>query len=640
MYNLLRIHSLVRFLTLITFLSALSAQAQRQRGKVEAPRVGSSIVDDSTRNVYGPKTTRRTTEEEIFKGKPTYQPLDTAVNSYARWTYVQRFNNFYQDLGVMGTALHQIFPSAPETIGATSGFTAYAPYFATQEPIYFDTKSPYSRMHLVWGGKGRAMTTVEYSRNINPRWNFGFNYRPILVEKQIQSFANNDIQTTSHYYDFYTTYKSKSDRYKLLFNFRRIRHRVNETGGVAMLPGTPPDEIYNPNAKPRFSGTETEEFRSSFHLFQQIQFASALQVYHIADLNRQENRFNSSDTLKSLYDATLMASARAADLATFASMRQEGGIKGIFGKVNYSVYYKLRTFDYKNPKLAGVALPVETNGNEQYLGGRLGFRLDSVTEITGTAEYLLGGFHRIEGTIRSPWLEGYFRNTVSKPGFLQMMYRGTHDFWSAALTGINTTQAKAMVKIGNRAARVKAGGTFTILDHQVYFREVTPGPDGQKVLPFQSTGNQIVVSPELSAQFRFFRHMYFRPQVIYTSIIRNDDNVMKLPLLFVNAQLTYENILFKGHLQTQVGADFHWRSTYQALGYDTSIQSFYVQEGSFSPSYPLVDLFFTGKMGRVRFFVKYNNLIQTIIGTGYLPTPGYPGQRSVLDIGFDFLLFD
>ena len=263
--------SLTRICLLVALLANISAIAQRRRGKPVAPRVGSSIVDDSTRNVYGPQTTRWTTEDDLFRNRPRYRPLDTAVNNYHRWTYVQRFNNYYKDLGVVGTALSQIFPSVSPAIGATSGFKSYEPYFDSQEPVYFDTKSPYSRMHLIWGGKGRAMTGIEFSRNINPRWNFGFNYRPILVEKQIQSSANNDIQTTSHYYDFYTTYRSKKDRYFILFNFKRIRHRVNETGGVALSEDADPVEIFNPNAKPRYSSTENEYYRRTFHIFQQYQ---------------------------------------------------------------------------------------------------------------------------------------------------------------------------------------------------------------------------------------------------------------------------------------------------------------------------------------------------------------------------------
>lgn len=630
---------LVRLFTLIAVLGVFSANAQRQRGKADTPRVGSSIVDDSTKNVYGPQTTLWTTEADLFRNQMKYRTLDTAVNDYEKWTYTQRFRNFYKDLGVVGTALSSIFPSAPETIGATSGFTAYAPYYMSQEPIYFDTKSPYSRMHLIWGGKGRSLTTVEFSRNIKPHWNFGFNYRPILVDKQTQTFSSNNQQTTSHYYDFYTTYKSKSDRYLLLFSFRRIRHNVNEMGGIALATVAEPDEIYNPNAEPKLNKSETEEYRSGIHSFQQFQVVKAFQLYHVGDFNEQENRFKSSDP-KDLFDANIVDSTNADDLASFNSMKQELGIKGNVGKFNYSTYYKLRTFTYYNPYLVGMALPVETNGNEQYLGGRVNFLLDSVTDFSGSAEYLLGGFYKIEALIQSPWIEGYFKNSISKPGYMQMVYRGSHDFWSQSFTGINTTQAKAMLKLNRRSVSVKAGGTLTILDHNVYFKEVTAGLDGQTILPFQSTGNQIVLSPEISATFRFFRNMYFRPQVIYTSIVRNDDNLIKIPLLFVNGQMTYENSHFKGHLQTQLGADFHWQSTYQALGYDPVIQTFYVQEKEDSPSYPLVDLFFTAKMGRVRFFFKYNNLIQAFTGVGYLPTPGYPGQRSVFDIGFDFLLFD
>jgi len=624
-------------LAAIVMLVSFHADAQRKRGKPAPSRVGSTIVDDSTKNVYGPTTTMWTTEADLFNNKPNYRPLDTAVDGYDRWTYVQHYNNMYQDLGVMGTALNQIFPVTPDIIGATSGFNAYRPYYDSQEPVYFDTKSPFSRMHLIWGGKGRALTTVEFSRNISPRWNFGFNYRPILVEKQIQSFSNSDMLVTSHYYDFYTTFRSKNERYTLLFNFRRMRHKVNETGGIDIGTSSP-DEIYDPNAKAKYQGSSTEEFRASFHILQQYKLLSPFQLYHMADFIEEENRFRSTDD-RTLFDATIVDWKDPDDLASFKSMRQELGVKGNAGKVYYSAYYKLRTYRYSNQYLDSLSLPVETTGNEQYLGGRAGFQLDSVTDVSASAEILLGGFYKIEGAIRSPWFDASFVNTLAKPGFMQMMYRGSHDFWLQSFSGINTTQAKGMVKAGRRNYQFKAGGTFTLMDHQVYFKEVAPGADGQTILPFQSSGNQIIFSPEVSASIRFFRHMYFKPQVTYTSIIRNDDNIIKLPAVFVNAQLIYENHLFSRSIEVQMGGNFHWHSTYQALGYDTPIQTFYVQETNVK-AFPLVDLFFTGKMGRTRFFVKYNNLIQAFTKTGYQPTPMYPGQRSVLDIGFDFLLFD
>jgi hypothetical protein len=158
---------------------------------------GSQILDDSTVNVYGPNTTKWITENNIFQNKGDYQPLDTMLSNYHRWTYIQSSNNFYHNLGNVGTALNPIFLQAPTKIGATPGFTSYGKYFDTEEPLIFDTKSPYTRIFLVWGGEGRAMSRIEFSRNITPRWNFGFNYRPILVDKQIQRQGKGDRQTIS-----------------------------------------------------------------------------------------------------------------------------------------------------------------------------------------------------------------------------------------------------------------------------------------------------------------------------------------------------------------------------------------------------------------------------------------------------------
>lgn len=635
----LLIPALLRGLMLgVLMLLIFPVQAQRQRTKQEAPRVGSTILDDSTKMVYGPETTKWTTEADIFKGNPKYRPLDTALLEYHRWTYVQRYRNFYQDLGVMGTALNEIYPSAPSIIGATSGFKSYTPYYGSQEPVYFDTKSPFSRFHLIWGGKGRAMTVVEFSRNINPRWNFGFNYRPILVEKQLSSFSNNDMMVTSHYYDFFTTYQSKNNRYFLLFNFRRIRHQVVETGGVDTL-AYPGDQVYNQNAKPVLTQTKTEEFRASFHIYQHYQLASPFQLYHLADFITEENRFQSKDN-NNLFDATVIDTTVSQDLATFRSMRQEAGVKGNAGKIYYSTYYKLRTYKYTTHQLENKGSAFNLSGYEQYLGLRVGFQLDSLTDFSGSAEYLFGGYHKLEASIRSPWLDAYFVNSVSKPGQMQQYYSGSHDDWTQPLTGINTTQAKAMVKVGNPKLGLRVGGALTIYDHNVFFKEGAPGAYGQRVLPIQSSGTQMILCPEINGSMRFLRHLYFRPQVIYSSIVRNDDNVIKLPLFFVNAQLVYENLVFKSKLQMHMGLDFHWRSTYQALAYDVPMQSFYVQERVYTKAFPVVDVYFVGKMGRFRFFVKYNNLIQAFVGTGYQMTPGYPGQRSVLDLGFDFMLFD
>ncbi|CAN5230973.1 hypothetical protein BH09BAC3_BH09BAC3_20980 [soil metagenome] len=646
---------LTRILFFLAFLGSFATIAQRQKQPVKV-RTGSSIIDDSTKNVYGPATTLWTTERDLFENRPNYRPLDTTIVNYHRWTYVQRFNNFYKDLGPMGTALSPIFLQAPSAIGASSGFQVYEPYYTTEEPHYFDSKSPYTRMYIVWGGNGRAMTRVEFSRNINPRWNFGFNYRPILVEKQIQRRQKGDYQTVSHYYDFYTTYKSKDSSYFLLLNFRRIRHRVKENGGV-FNPSNEIEGLSDDNAVPNLTAAETEDYRRNIHLFHQYQIVQAFQLYHIADFTRQSNGFkdvpstDSNDlfgnTFSKPYDAIRTDSINLSDESVLETMQQEIGIKGNASKFFYSAYYKFRTYDYSNKFMQGDYKPLaQTSGTESYVGGTISLKLDSVSQFRGSAETnFLEGFYSIAGEIQTPWIEGSFRNTLSKPGFMQQAYRGAHDYWNKTFDKVAATEAKGFLKWKQGSVQVWAGGTFTLLNNYIYFKEV-PSDSArvvvQSVDPTQYSGTLSTISPEIRASFRFLRHVHLRPQFIFTEITSNFEGALRIPKQFVNIQLAYENSLFKDHLQLHTGIDFHWQSSYYALAYTPTVQQFYVPAKDIypNPEYPLVDIFLVGKMRRARFFVKYHNVAQVLLGRGYSPTPGYPGQKSILDFGFDFLLFD
>ena len=90
----------------------------------------------------------------------------------------------------------------------------------------------------------------------------------------------------------------------------------------------------------------------------------------------------------------------------------------------------------------------------------------------------------------------------------------------------------------------------------------------------------------------------------------------------------------------QLGVDFHWKSEYYALGYDPAIRQFYNQNTFKPQDFSIIDVFLNGKIKRARIFLKYNNLIQAFTGQGYFLTPYYPGQRNVLDFGFDWSFYD
>ena len=147
-------------------------------------------------------------------------------------------------------------------------------------------------------------------------------------------------------------------------------------------------------------------------------------------------------------------------------------------------------------------------------------------------------------------------------------------------------------------------------------------------------------SPELRLSLRLYDHIIFTSQAVYTKVLKNTDDAIQIPNVFVNAQLAYENIFFNGNLDMHAGFEFHYKSDYYALGYDVPVQQFYVQQSFMTPSFPLIDIFFNARIKKGRIFFKYNNLIQLITKEGYMPTPGYPGQRNIIDFGFDWSFYD
>jgi len=635
---------LVAFVLSVNFIAIAQQtddQAPSRRGK------GSQIVDDSTKNVYGPKTTLWITENDLFLNKKNYQPLDTSLANYHRWTYVQRFNNHYQDLGNMGTALNPIFPIVSETIGATPGYSVYNPYYDTESTVYLDTKSPYTSFRLVWGGDGRAASRIEYSRNINPRWNFGFNYRPILADKQVQRQGKGDRQTISHYYDLYSSYKSKNDRYLLLINYRRIRHRVNENGGILLLRDTTMNGYYDANAQPYLVAAQTEEKKNALHVFHQYQLASPFQLYHRMDLTGQLNLFTDEAGSEPNYDKYFsytnidpdIETVNVSDEVTFKSFVNEVGIKGNAAFLFYSMYYKIRSFSTFNRYVDETMLSFKNDGIENYLGGKIAFKFDSLSELSGNAEYLLDGNYRLQAELKTPWLDAKGISVLAKPGFLPLAYRGSHNSWENDFSSTFTNQLEAFLKVKWGGLFISPGARYTILNNYIYYRE-NKVPGEQSVLPVQSSGNQVAFSPELRMSLRFFRHFYLRPQIIHTALRKNDDEALRIPQWFGNAQLVFEDRLFKGNINTQIGFDFHMRSPYTAMGYDPAIQQYYIQNGFVNESFPLLDFFFNGQFKRGRFFFKYHNIVQAITGKGYLITPGYRGQSNILDFGFDLILFD
>lgn len=625
-------------------------------------RIGSQVIDDTTKQVYGPNTSRYYFEQDVFFNRAVLHPIDTsAINFHRNSSFIARYNNLYQDLGNIGTATRPIYYQAPAQVGMRSGFDAYDLYWDSEQVRYYDTKSPYTNMKLVLGGKGRSITRATYSRNINPRWNVGFTYRGIFADKQLQ-YRKNVRNTRSNYYDFFTTLQSKDSSYRIFVNFRRMLHRVNEFGGVNVDDSTDLFEFFDINAKPWLTTASTEDLRTNFHLFHQYTVGSGLQFYHVLDRYKQKNKFldERNPGQARFFDFIPLQTDSIRDATTLRTFRNELGIKGNLLKLFYNGYVAVRHYNVAYNHLPADTLnltEIRHGGDEVYLGGRMSLELDSLVQVRGAAEWMLFDRdqgvdraaatqrYRITGSIRSRWFEATATQMEYSPAFVSQGYRGSHDYWDNLADGqgfsnIRSSQLNGYLHYRNSVLSLSPGMTFTRLHNYIFFDQVTTADTAQQVLPVQSDGTQLIASPELRVALTFFRHITLSNRTIYSLLLENADRAIRIPDLFVNAQLAYANIFFHGNLDMQTGVDLHWKSAYYAPGYDPAIMQFYNQDIFESPAFPLVDVFFNAKIKRARIYFKYNNVMQIFNGTGYLPTPFYPGQRNIFDFGFDWSFYD
>ena len=631
--------SFLRFLALILCLTVglLELHAQKKTGKR-----GSRILDDTTKQVYGPKTSRYYFESDVFLNRITYHTIDTVIRDFHRFTYVQASLNTLQDLGNIGTSSRPIFYQVPQLIGATSGFQSYDVIWDAEQLRYYDTKSPYTKMYVILGGKGRSMTRASFSRNINPRWNFGFNYRALLVDKQVQRQSKGDRNVRSTYYDFYTAFQSKDSSYRVFANFRRNKLEADEYGGIRVDSSDANfaySDYFFENAQPNLQDAMSGDLRMNFHLFHQYEIGKALQIYNTFDRYRQGVRFTDIPPPNYFYDNIEVDSADTDDNSKFKYTRTEVGIKGNLLKLFYNGYYAIRDYSMTNKYMSPDTLKVTSEGVESYLGGRISLRLDSLTEVAGWGELQDNGNYRIDGSIRTKWFEASLKQVQYSIPLLMQAYRGSHDVWNNDFDNTNVTQINGYLHYNSRVLSLSPGVTFTRMGNYVFFKQ---GDYGQKqtVLPIQTAGEQVIASPELKFSLRLYNHIIFSSQTIYTKVLKNTDEAIQIPDIFVNAQLAYENIFFNGNLDMHAGVDFHYKSDYYALGYDVPVQQFYVQQSFVTPSFPLIDIFFNARIKKARLFFKYNNIVQLITKEGYMPTPGYPGQRNIIDFGFDWSFYD
>ncbi len=586
----------------------------------------------SKESPYGPFTTNYFTEEQIKLNDTVLHFLDTIPNNFQRFDRVSLSNWQYQNLGNLGTALWPVFYQAPDNIGRQSGFSSFDPYFKSPDQIrYFNTKSPYSSVKVVFGGEGRSLVDVQFSRNIDPLWNIGFDVTTINADKQINSAGEGDRNTISWAYDLYSSYKTPNNKYHALVNFSRIRHRVNESGGIIPPEIDPTSNLfgYNDDAKIWLNNAQSSELVVNYHVYHQYKFSDLFQVYHVLDRTTEKNKFEDASlgSESSFFDNFLIDDGETFDGSELNVFKNEVGIKGNVNKLYYNFYLKRRSLKYI-PKY----LPAPGIQNENYGGGLANYKFAENTMASFGAEFLTGGNFKFDGSFNSKWLDASFKSRKYLPSFLVNDFFGNHYEWHNNFQSIVSQTLDSRLKLKLGTVEIFPKLSYSTIENYVFFNT--------SKRPEQTEDNITILSPGLDLNLTFFKHMHFNSKMSYTLLEGDGADNMRIPELHLNGKLYYENLLFNKVMWAQIGLDMHWQSSYFAMDYDPITQQFFLQNDFEVPSYLIADLFISFKVKRFRWFFKMTNVLQNIEAEGYFATPFYTGQKRILDFGVNWMFFD
>ncbi len=623
-------------------------------------------IDDSTKVIYGPKSTRYVLEDDILNNRRKLYNVDTTMDDTHMFTYVQRSRNQYQDLGSLGTPIRPVFLQLPQQLGAQSGYYVFSPYaYQTMGVKYFDTKSPFTDMYLALGGRDQNILRFDFAQNITPRWNAGFNVQRFTAQKQFGTSGSNDpykLLAQNWGILLHTNYRSKNDKYTLLAHFINMNHSVDEQGGV--LPGRSADSStivlnYTGDARLRGGSSSTIyrphgwEIRNDWHLYHQYVLNNGFQAYHRLDFRTQKNLYQDDtlslnryavsplgDTLR-FYPTILGDTSRIQEQTRFRVLENQFGLKGIAqykgAAFSYRAYLRIRNYSqytYYNVSRANFS-DYRTTRFESFVGGWLGYYFpDSLSQVTAEAEIGTGGSFRVQGQLESKFLTAGGSIMKVEPTLLSERFRSKVYVWPDAARGLPPLidryyyHAFGRLNLHYKKLRVQPSFDYYLVNNYVYFD--TAGYVRQEISPI----NQFRTGFGYQLQFGKF---LLTGQAYYTHQVGPDK--IRIPPFFMNARFQYE-FLYAKVLYIQTGVDLHYKSPYYADAYMPVTQQFYLQNRQQVEGYVLADVYANLRVNRTRLFVKLTHANVGAPTSGYFVAPDYLQLRRSFSFGVDWYLFD
>jgi hypothetical protein len=606
------------------------------------------------------------TYNPIFKNSISTQDLGNLGSSYQSNDFFQRTSNPEDFLFVQHYKLYGIWPNNIRFYNNTKPFTLL------EYGQWFNNKP-----------QGETWLKVLHTQNITPYLNFGFSYNSITSQGKylLQEEKDNNLH-------FFLSYNI--DRYDLWFVVGKNKFSNQENGGLPI-----PEAIENPDLKPEnipvwlngannvtknffailsheFKLGKWKEMQEKGEIFQKfIPRFALMHTFEFYDNSRFFSEidpnpyFQYEDSRGKVYfygeghipyingNMGSETSPATQDNSGQQRITNKFFIKAIeapdrkytFGKQAY-IGNDIISVDYPREKLIftpGIWLPPlgltqSANYTNTYIGGSA-FRSEGkfwTWDVTGryyVLGYKFGDFDlrgKIEKPIRTARDTSLLRLSASMtnttPDYFYDHYYSNHYKWENNFK--KTYELRLGAVYDNPGWKFKTGFRYSIITNYIFWSE--------QIVPDQASSEFSVLQVFLDKDFKL-GPLHIDNKLIYQKT--TTERYLHVPQIMARSSIYLSGILSKV-LHFQFGLDTRYESKFYGDYYSPALGMFYVQGNEQIGNYPWMDVFADLKIKRLRFYVKYSNIGESLFKKGYYTTPNYAAQIALLGFGLSWTFYD
>lgn len=663
------------YITIIGLCTSFAAFGQDLRTNINENKALDSLrkleANKKDSVVFNSKYIRFTTINLSKDSIQTFS-LDTSLTNFQNYNLLHQPRRPTSGLGNLGLAARSLLFENNKNIGFQSGYNSLEWYTLNHtDLLFYKARTPFSSLYYVSGGEAEQIFKIILSQNINKNWNFGFNYNRIGANGTYDKQRGDDLGAS-----VFSWYQSPNKRYNLFASAVFNTLKAAENGSLKN------DTIFDGNSLVIDRKAEVVNLRTAKQLWRKNSI-SLRNTYFIGRIDSSKNvnsntvlptnsiNFNvvytkhaysfSKDELDDFSVLPISVSdlgfnpdlqGYTKDTTTINHLSNEflygfylrpsksGSLKNEI-KINAGIKYDLYQYQQasKFRDNSDIFLK-EFNFQNISVLGSLGYKFSNKVDLNlnlnqviqgrdfGNFLYEANSNVFINDKIGALKLSAYFQN--KSPEYLFTSFYGNHRRWRQDFEKskvLNLNAAYENLKYG-----VDLSASYYLLSKYLYYGTNLSG----QVLPMQHKDDIGILRLSAGKKIKFgkFKSEHFG---VYQEI--DNETIIRSPKLYLYNSLAFNQTFFKV-LNTEIGVDVRYNSSYYAQSYAPDISQFYNGQLIKFGTKPILGAWVKASLRRANLFVKYDYLDQGLFNLGYYTTNYYPMGDRLLKFGIQWNFYD